>query len=171
MTILASIVILDGTNSAASVSTPFVMESMVNLLSTPPSFWIVIILGIIASPWMIRPPAYSSIRRNTITYIASALFFIAAILLFILIRDRFISIFADLMRTPRFLFIFPFALGASPIGAALLVLSWYFVHPIPRLKEETGKGIHADFLAFTPMILTTVLLGAAMVISIFIRLL
>ncbi len=40
--------------SAVATSSQHSMESMVTLLSTPPSFWVVIILGIAASPWMVR---------------------------------------------------------------------------------------------------------------------
>jgi hypothetical protein len=159
--------------SAVATNSQHSMETMVTLLSTPPSFWVVIILGIVASPWMVRPQAHTAKRRYMATYIVAALIFVAAILMFHLIRDRFISIFADLLGSPEQLFIFPFVLGACPLGAVLLVLSWYYVHPVPRIKESAdgGVGVKSRLTSFAPMIFAIILFGIAIVFSLTMRLL
>ena len=159
--------------SAAAISSPHSMESMVTLLSTPPSFWVVIILGIAASPWMVRRPVESYTGRYIGPFTASALIFLGTILLFMKVRQEFISIFADLFGSPEQLFIFPFALGSSPLGAVLLVLAWYYVHPVPRIKESAGGGavVKSRLTSFAPMIFTIILFGIAINFSLMMRLL
>jgi hypothetical protein len=83
---------------------------------------------------------------------------------------RFTEIFADLLGSPAQLLVFPFVLGASPLGAALLVLAWYYLHPLPRLQAAPATPFRAGLKAFSPMMIGIMIFGFSVVVSIFTRL-
>jgi len=169
MTPLAIIGRLDQ-SAAAGATSRQALDTMVALLRTPPSFWIVIGLGILASPWLVRAPQDAGRTARLISLALAAFIFGLAVLALIGFTSRFIEIFADLLGSPSQLLIFPFVLGASPLGAALLVLAWYYVHPLSRLQAASASPLRAGVRAFTPMIVAFVVFGIAVVISVFIRL-
>jgi len=100
----------------------------------------------------------------------AACLFAAGVLVLLVFTHRFIEIFADLLGSPAQLLVFPFVLGASPLGAALLVLAWYYLHPLPRLQASPVTPLRAGLKAFSPMIIGMIIFGFAVVLSIFTRL-
>jgi len=169
MHILALIGSLE-TNGVSVADVHNSMERAVSLLETPVTFWVIILAGIALSPWMVRPRAESASTHRKAIFGASALLFLAALLGFMSVRQQFISIYADFFASPEWLLNFPFQLGASTIGATLLVLAWYYVHPVAWLRPGVTTGKMVILKAFTPMILTFVAVGFMMVISVFMRL-
>jgi hypothetical protein len=45
------------------------------------------------------------------------------------------------------------------------LVAWYYVHPISRLQQDTGRRIRALATAFAPMLITIIGLGFAMLVS------
>jgi len=117
----------------------------------------------------IRWTQQASSDLEGITSFKAGLMNILAIILFLHLRQQFISIMGDLRDSPECFLIFPFQLGASSAGAVLLVLAWYYVHPLAWLRPDatTKRAISASF---TPMLLTMGILAVMMVFSIFMML-
>ena len=160
-----------GTNDVPAVDMARSVDLAVRFLQTPMTFWVIMLAGVVASPWMVRNSTRGAgiSRQHLLIHCASAVVFTSAVALFLMIRHRFIEIFAELFSSPEFFLIFPFQLGASSLGAVLLVLAWYSVHPIAWLRP--GEAHTAAILkSFTPMLVTMLAFGAMLVISIFIML-
>jgi hypothetical protein len=159
------------TNDAASVSAQMSSEQVARLVETPSLFWVVIALGIALSPFMARPVAgHADKKAQAYFYATSAILFFSSVMAFVHIRDRFVLIFADLLRPAYGVLTFPLLLGSSPLGAALLIFAWYYVHPVPRLKagpRSTGASI---LRAFIPMVLMFLFISFTVMVGIFMRL-
>lgn len=173
MNILSIIGSLDaGTNTVTSVDRlHYSMDNALSLLQTPTSFWVIILLGIALSPWMVRRQAATTTRQRISIYGAAAVIFLTTLLLFLRLRQQFISICADLLGSPEWFLIFPFQLGASSTGAILLVLAWYYVHPMAWLRQSVTVERMLILKSFTPMLLTIFVLGFMTVINFFMLLL
>jgi len=169
MTLLAIITRLEPSDAAGAIPQQS-LDATVALLRTPPSFWFVIGLGILLSPWLVHAPKNISNRARHSSLALAAFVFGTAVVLLLIFTTRFIQIFADLFGSPSQLLIFPFVLGASPLGAALLVLAWYYLHPLSRLTAAPSRPFRAGLRAFTPMAIAIIIFGFAVVISIFTRL-
>lgn len=169
MTPLAIIMRLEPSGATGAIAQES-LDATVALLRTPTSFWLVIGLGVLLSPWLVHAPENVSNRARQTSLGIAALLFGGAVLLLLTFTTRFIQIFADLFGSPSHLLIFPFVLGASPLGAALLVLAWYYLHPLSRLTAAPASPFRAGIRAFTPMASAIIIFGVAVVISIFIRL-
>lgn len=166
MPFLAIIGTLGPSNATADEVRRRSMEFALSLLQTPSLFWVIILAGIILSPWAVRAkdPCTSKLRYAILAF--SAVFFLSAILMFIFVRRHFINLFEDFFDSPEFFLIFPFQLGASSIGAVLLVLAWYYVHPLVWLRPRMPTKKMAIFSSFAPMLLTIGALAAMMLFSV-----
>jgi len=166
MHILAIIGTLGPSNATADEVHRRSMEFALSLLQTPSLFWVIIIAGIILSPWAVRTKETYTSKLRYIILAFSAVLFLSGILVFVHVRRHFISLFGDFFDSPEFFLIFPFQLGASSIGAVLLVLAWYYVHPLAWLRPKTSTKKTAIFSSFAPMLLTIGILAAMMLFSV-----
>lgn len=146
------------------------VEQAVNALHTPLSYWIVIIIGLVASRWLVRPPEKEVQKNDDAVFLASACLFVVALLSYLHIRNQFIPIYVDLIGRSDALLTMPMLLGSSPIGAVLLILSWYYVHPIARRQVGPSTGIKTILNSFAPMVLLFIFIGALITMGLFLRL-
>jgi len=159
-----------GTNAIDRAADLNAVAQAVIVLHTPVSYWIVVIVGVVASRWLVRPPENTAQQHDGAIYIASACLFVVALLTYLHVRNQFITIFAELLERSDDLLIMPMLLGSSPIGAALLILSWYYAHPIARRRVGSCSNARAILTSFVPMVLVFVLIGALITFGLFLRL-
>ena len=165
---LAIIGILD-TNSIDRAANLTAVSRAVDSLHTPTIYWAVVIVGLIASRWLVRPPGRDNQHGDWLIYIASAGLFLIALLAYLHIRGRFIDIFAELTESVQSLLIMPMLLGSSPIGAVMLILSWYYFHPIARRTNREYHGIKSFINLFMPMAVFIIIFGSLIIGSLFLR--
>jgi hypothetical protein len=160
-----------GTNHVDSVTTQVSLDAMVSSLETPSVFWIVIILGMVFSPFMVHPRSGCVNKKAQMyLYVISAILFFLSIMAFLHVRDSFVLIFADLLPPAYGMLSFPILLGSSPLGAALLIFAWYYAHPVYRLKAGQDSTKTSILRTFTPMMLMFLFVSFAITIGFFIRL-
>lgn len=159
-----------GTNALDRLDSPATIEQVVMSLHTPTSYWVVVIIGLIASRWLVQPPEKKVHRMDEVIYIASAGLFLVALLFYLHIRNKFIPIYAELWEQPESLLIIPILLGSSPLGAVLLILSWYYAHPIARRRVDREPGARDVLCTFIPMAVVFVVIGTLIAIGLFLRL-
>jgi len=159
-----------GTNSADHAANLSAVSNAVDSLHTPAIYWVVVIVGVIASRWLVRPSDRDTQHGDWLIYIASAILFLIALLAYLHIRNKFIDIFAELTESVHSLLIMPMLLGSSPIGAVLLILSWYYFHPIARRPNREYNGIISFINLLMPMAEFIIFLGSLILVGLFLRL-